>query len=103
MEDRLAVRARRPTRPAGSRGGGIGSREALYDGYREIAGDEVDDRRVRFWEIAAAVRQGIAACSARRRRGDVEQGLTAWLDGLQSLQAEYELLLEIEQFTAEAA
>jgi aminoglycoside phosphotransferase (APT) family kinase protein len=84
--------------------GGIGSREALYDGYREIAGDEVDDRRVRYWEIAAAVRQGIAALQrAASPAGDGEQGLTARLDGLQSLEAEYDLLLEIEQFTAEAA
>jgi aminoglycoside phosphotransferase (APT) family kinase protein len=84
--------------------GGIGSREALYDGYREIAGDEVDDRRVRYWEIAAAVRQGIASLQrATAPGGDAEHGLAARLDGLQSLEAEYDLLLEIEQFTAEAA
>jgi aminoglycoside phosphotransferase (APT) family kinase protein len=84
--------------------GGIGSREALYDGYREIAGEAVDDRRVRYWEIAAAVRQGIAALQrAASPAGDAERGLTAQLDGLQSLEAEYDLLLEIEQFTAEAA
>ena len=83
--------------------GGIGSREALYDGYREIAGDAVDDRRVRYWEIAAAVRQGIAALQrAAQPAGDAEQGLASMLDGLQSLEAEYDLLLEIEQFTAEA-
>ena len=84
--------------------GGIGSREALYDGYREIAGSAVDDRRVRYWEIAAAVRQGIASLQgAASPAGDAEQGLAARLDGLQSLEAEYDLLLEIEQFTAEAA
>jgi aminoglycoside phosphotransferase (APT) family kinase protein len=84
--------------------GGIGSREAFYDGYREAAGDAVDDRRVRYWEIAAAIRQGIAALQrAAAPAGDAEQGLAARLDGLQSLEAEYDLLLEIEQFTAEAA
>lgn len=84
--------------------GGVGSREALYDGYREIAGDAIDDRRVRYWEIAAAARQGIAALQrAAQPVGDVEQGLAARLDGLQSLEAEYDLLLEIEQFSAEAA
>ena len=84
--------------------GGIGSREALYDGYRAVAGDAVDDRRVRYWEIAAAVRQGIAALQrAAAPAGDAEQGLAAQLDGLQSLEAEYDLLLEIEQFTVEAA
>ena len=84
--------------------GGIGSREALYDGYREIAGSEVDDRRVRYWEIAAAVRQGIASLQrAGSSAGDAEQGLAARLAGFQSLEAEYDLLLEIEQYTAEAA
>ena len=64
----------------------------------------VDDRRVRYWEIAAAVRQGIASLQrAASPAGDAEQGLAARLDGLQSLEAEYDLLLEIEQFTAEAA
>lgn len=83
---------------------GIGSREALYDGYREAADREVDDRRVRYWEIAAAVRQGIAALRrAASPAGDAERGLAARLDGLQALEAEYDLLLEIEQFTAEAA
>jgi aminoglycoside phosphotransferase (APT) family kinase protein len=105
MEDLgwLAARGGRrglPDREAG----GIGSREALYDGYREIAGDAVDDRRVRYWEIAAAVRQGIASLQrAASPVGDVEQGLSVRLDGLQSLEAEYDLLLEIEQFSAEAA
>lgn len=84
--------------------GGIGSREALYDGYREIAGRDVDDRRVRFWEIAAALRQGIGALQrAARPAGDVEQGLNAMLTGLQAIEAEYDLLLEIEHFAAEAA
>jgi hypothetical protein len=59
---------------------------------------------VRYWEIVAAARQGIAALQrAAQPGGDVEQGLVARLDGLQSLEAEYDLLLEIEQFTAEAA
>ena len=84
--------------------GGIGSREALYDGYREIAEHDVDDRRVRFWEIAAALRQGIGALQrAARPAGDAEQGLEAMLTGLQSIEAEYDLLLEIEHFAAEAA
>jgi aminoglycoside phosphotransferase (APT) family kinase protein len=84
--------------------GGIGSREAFYDGYRDIAGHDVDDRRVRFWEIAAALRQGIAALRrAARPSGDAEQGLEAMLTGLQSIEAEYDLLLEIERYEAEGA
>jgi aminoglycoside phosphotransferase (APT) family kinase protein len=84
--------------------GGIGSREALYHGYRDVTGHDVDDRRVRFWEIAAALRQGTAALQcAARPSGDVEQGLRAMLTGLQSIEAEYDLLLEIERYEAEGA
>jgi aminoglycoside phosphotransferase (APT) family kinase protein len=84
--------------------GGIGSREALYDGYKDVAGHDVDDRRVRFWEIAAAIRQGIAALqSGARATGDAEQGLAAMLMAMQSLESEYDLLLEIEHYAAEAA
>ncbi|MEZ5832708.1 MAG: phosphotransferase family protein [Dongiaceae bacterium] len=84
--------------------GGIGSREALYDGYRDVAGREVDDRRVRFWEIAAALRQGIAVLeSTARPGGDAEHGLAAAIGGLQSIEMEYDLLLEIERYEAEGA
>lgn len=84
--------------------GGIGSREALYDGYKDVAGQPVDDRRVRFWEIAAAIRHGIGALErAARPAGDAAHGLRAMLTGLQSIEAEYDVLLDIEHFTAEAA
>jgi aminoglycoside phosphotransferase (APT) family kinase protein len=84
--------------------GGIGSREALYDGYKDVAQQDVDDRRVRFWEIAAAIRQGIAALEcATRPAGDSEQGLGAVLAGLRSIEAEYDLLTEIEHYAAEGA
>jgi aminoglycoside phosphotransferase (APT) family kinase protein len=84
--------------------GGIGSREALYDGYKDVSGHEVDDRRVRFWEIAAAIRQSIAALKrAAHPLGDAEQGLAALLTGLQSLEMEYDLLLENEHYAAGAA
>jgi aminoglycoside phosphotransferase (APT) family kinase protein len=84
--------------------GGIGSREALYDGYKDVAGQPVDDGRVRFWEIGAAVRHGIVALErAARPSGDMEQGLVAMLTGLQSIEAEYDMLLEIDHFAAEAA
>ena len=48
--------------------------------------------------------KGSRRCSAPRgRRAMRKQGLDAMLTGLQSIQAEYDLLLEIEQFTAEGA
>ena len=84
--------------------GGIGSREALYDGYKEVTGRDVDDRRVRFWEIAAAIRQGIAALQLGAQPvGDADAGLAAALIGLQSLEAEYDVLLEIEHYAQEVA
>lgn len=84
--------------------GGVGSREALYDGYKEIAGRDVDDRRVRFWEIAAALRQGITALErAARPAGEAEHGLDTILGGFRSIEAEYDLLTEIEQFDREVA
>jgi aminoglycoside phosphotransferase (APT) family kinase protein len=84
--------------------GGIGGREALYDGYKDVSGHEVDDRKVRFWEIAAALRQGIDALQrAAHASGDAEQGLRAMLAGLQSIEAEYDLLMEIDRFAAEVA
>ncbi|HEX6118271.1 MAG TPA: phosphotransferase family protein [Dongiaceae bacterium] len=82
--------------------GGIGSREALYDGYKDVAEHEVDDRRVRFWEIAAALRQGIHALQcAAQPSGEAEPGLQAILTGMQSVEMEYDLLMEIERFSAE--
>ena len=84
--------------------GGIGSREALYDGYREASGQAVDDRRVRFWEIAAAFRSGLNALQARSRPAETpEQGLRNLLAGLRKDEAEYDVLVDIERYEAEAA
>lgn len=83
--------------------GGIGSREAFYDGYRDASGHEVDDRRVRFWEIAAAFRSGLQALQQRARPSQgSEQGLRNVLGGLRVVEAEYDLLLDIEHYEAEA-
>lgn len=84
--------------------GGIGSREAFYDGYRDVSGQAVDDRRVRFWEIAAAFRSGLNALQQRARSADTpEQGLRNQLAGLRAVEAEYDVLLDIERYEAEAA
>jgi aminoglycoside phosphotransferase (APT) family kinase protein len=84
--------------------GGIGSREALYDGYRDASGRDVDDRRVRFWEIAAAFRSGLHALQQRARPAQAsEQGLRNMLTGLRVVEAEYDLLVDIERYEAEAA
>lgn len=84
--------------------GGIGSREAFYDGYREASGRAVDDRRVRFWEIAAAFRSGLHALQQRGRHADTpEHALRNLLAGLRAVEAEYDVLLDIERYEAEGA
>lgn len=45
----------------GAEAGGIGRREALYDGYEAEGGGKVDDGKVRFWEQMAALRWSIMA------------------------------------------
>jgi aminoglycoside phosphotransferase (APT) family kinase protein len=105
MEDlgSFCARCRRHGLPA-REAGGIGSREAFYDGYKDVSGRDVDDRRVRFWEIAAAFRSGLNALQQRARVADTpEQGLRNLLAGLRKDEAEYDLLLDIERYEAEAA
>ncbi len=104
MEDlgSFCARAWRHGLPA-REAGGIGSREAFYDGYRDASGAEVDDRRVRFWEIAAAFRSGLQALQQRARPSQgSEQGLRNLLTGLRAVEAEYDLLIDIERYEAEA-
>lgn len=104
MEDlgSFCARAWRHGLPA-REAGGIGSREAFYDGYRDASGQAVDDRRVRFWEIAAAFRSGLQALQQRARPSQGgEQGLRNMLAGLRVVEAEYDLLADIERYEAEA-
>lgn len=42
--------------------GGFGSREALFDGYRQ-AGGEVDPEAVHFWEVLGSLKWGITCAS----------------------------------------
>jgi aminoglycoside phosphotransferase (APT) family kinase protein len=46
--------------------GGIGTREAFYEGYEEVAGSVVDREAVAYWEVLAAVRWAVIAT----RQGD---------------------------------
>jgi aminoglycoside phosphotransferase (APT) family kinase protein len=103
MEDlgSFCARAWRHGLPA-REAGGIGSREALYDGYRDASGGDVDDRRVRFWEIAAAFRSGLYALQQRARPSQGSaQGLRNMLTGLRVVEAEYDLLVDVARYEAE--
>jgi aminoglycoside phosphotransferase (APT) family kinase protein len=47
----------RTDRPAG----GLGSRQAFYDGYRAVNGRRIDPERIRYWEIMGNVRWAVVA------------------------------------------
>ena len=47
--------------------GGVGSREALFAGYREIAGREITAREVYYWEVFAHVRWAMIAIKQGER------------------------------------
>jgi aminoglycoside phosphotransferase (APT) family kinase protein len=81
--------------------GGLGSKAAFFAGYAEVSGRQPDPRRVRFWEIVAALRwalialdQGERCLSGGERR--IELALTA----LRAIECEYDLLLEIDDYDA---
>jgi aminoglycoside phosphotransferase (APT) family kinase protein len=47
--------------------GGVGSRASFYDGYRAGGGVEIDDARVRLWEIMAHLRWAMIALQQGQR------------------------------------
>jgi aminoglycoside phosphotransferase (APT) family kinase protein len=62
--------------------GGIGDRAMLYEAYREASGREVDDARVRWWELAGTIRWAvIAADQAQRHLSGTERSLELALTG----------------------
>ncbi|MET1027187.1 MAG: phosphotransferase family protein [Dongiaceae bacterium] len=79
--------------------GGIGSRAAFYAGYSDIAGREVDDRRIRFWEVVAALRWGLIALEQGERHfAGGERSINLALTALRALECEYDLLHDIDVF-----
>jgi aminoglycoside phosphotransferase (APT) family kinase protein len=80
--------------------GGIASREAFYDAYREASGCAIDAARVAWWEIMAHVRWAVIACQqAARYLKDGEQSLELAL----TAHMVPELELEALHLTKEAA
>ncbi|WP_137125726.1 phosphotransferase family protein [Roseomonas sp. HF4] len=72
--------------------GGIGPRAALYDGY-----GQVEDARVRWWELAAHVRwASIAVDQAERHISGVERNLELALTGHMVPGLEWEILRMVE-------
>jgi len=72
--------------------GGIGPRAALYEGY-----GEVDDARVRWWELGAHIRwASIAVDQAERHISGVERNLELALTGHMVPGLEWEILRMVE-------
>lgn len=81
--------------------GGLGSKEAFFAGYAEVAGRQPDPQRVRFWEIVAALRWALIALDQGERCfAGGERKIELALTGLRAIECEYDLLLEIDGFDA---
>ncbi|WP_374374239.1 phosphotransferase family protein [Dongia sp.] len=81
---------------AGAEAGGIGTRDAFYEGYAAESGRPVDDAQVRFWEQMAALRWAIMALEqAERHLSGRERNLELALTGLVALETEYDLLIDL--------
>jgi aminoglycoside phosphotransferase (APT) family kinase protein len=62
--------------------GGVGPRAAFYAAYEQHSGRRVDDARVRYWEVAAAIRWAVIAISqAERHISGTERSLELALTG----------------------
>lgn len=73
--------------------GGLGPRAALYAGYAAEAGAEVEDARVRWWEVMAHLRWAvIAADQAARHLSGEERSLELALTGHIVPELEWEIL-----------
>ena len=59
----------RPDREAG----GIGSREAFYEGYRRQSDREIDDEAVAYWEVMAHIRWAVIALQQGARHSSGSQ------------------------------
>jgi aminoglycoside phosphotransferase (APT) family kinase protein len=76
--------------------GGIGSREAFYDGYAEGSGHPVDAARVAYWEAVAPIRWAIIALQqGERHASGAEPSLDLALTGFRAIECEYDLLNDL--------
>jgi aminoglycoside phosphotransferase (APT) family kinase protein len=72
--------------------GGFGTREELFEGYRE-AGRRVDADRVMFWEVMGTLRWGVMCCGMMQRfRSGPEHSVERAMIGRRSSETEIDLL-----------
>lgn len=78
--------------------GGLGDRGDLYDGYASVAGHEVDDLLVRYWEVMGFVRWAVIALQQAQRHLSGEQpSLELALTGRMVPEMEFDLLNQIHR------
>lgn len=81
--------------------GGLGSRDAFFAGYAEVAKRLPDLQRVRFWEIVAALRWALIALDQGERFfSGGERSVELALTGLRAIECDYDLLLDIDAYDA---
>lgn len=78
--------------------GGIGDKQDLLDGYREVSGVELDPAAVSYWEVMALVRWAmIALQQAGRHMSGEQRSLELALTGRMVAQMEIDLLDQIHE------
>ncbi|NMT63157.1 phosphotransferase family protein [Marinobacter orientalis] len=78
--------------------GGVGDRQDLLEGYREVSGVELDPAKVSYWEVMALVRWAmIALQQARRHMSGEQRSLELALTGRMVAQMELDLLNQIQE------
>ncbi|MBV6633445.1 MAG: phosphotransferase family protein [Alphaproteobacteria bacterium] len=89
--------------------GGLGSREALYAGYDEMAAQlglahRIDPNLVPYWEVMALIRWGIIALQqGQRTDAGGEASLELALTGPIALETAYDMIHQIDEITGAAA
>lgn len=74
--------------------GGIAPREAFYRGYSAVSGTGIDDARVHYWEVMAALRWLVIALKQRDRYlKQGERSLDLALTGRRPAECELEILI----------
>ncbi|WP_166259337.1 phosphotransferase family protein [Marinobacter salicampi] len=78
--------------------GGIGDKQDLLEGYREVSGVDIDPATVSYWEVMALVRwAAIALQQARRHMSGEQRSLELALTGRMVAQMEFDLLNQIQE------
>lgn len=78
--------------------GGIGDKQDLLDGYREVSGVDLDPATVSYWEVMALVRWAMIALQQSRRHMSGEQrSLELALTGRMVAQMELDLLRQVQE------